>query len=150
LNVSAQAGRLTYKTSSGAKTEAQDIYLILTTDGCPAIVEWIEGGHTPNLTMQDIDSDGKKELLFYYHVGANQLVLKMFCVDAATVTAKRLTPVAEPLYSNYGSIKIIDGYVVVQNMKRISINEGVLSSQRYRLNGTKLELVDTQDRKITR
>jgi hypothetical protein len=118
--------------------------LLAFVNGSPQIIDRVEG-HTPSLELQDVDSDGQRELLLYYHAGANRLVLKLYSINGAEFTPDHLSPVqGDQLSSNMGSIKIIHGKIETLEQQRVSADSAINSTETYELNGLVLKRVGTR------
>lgn len=151
-NLSVQAGRLLYpRNNEQPLDEAADLYVVAWMGHVPMIIDRIYG-HTPQFEIRDINSDGKNELLLWYHTGANQFGLKIYTINEKVFDFEYFTPVKADLMSNMGSIKIVDGQIILQNQQFVSSPQSgaILSTETYRFVGQTAERIGTRLEFITK
>lgn len=144
IDVFVQPGRLTYNSAERGFDETSDTYLVAVVNGHPEIIDRVHG-HTAHFEMRDINTDGVRELLLFYHSGANQYVLKLYRINEGTILTDHFTPITgDGLSSNLGSIKITGPTIEVMYQQFSPPHGAVNSTETYRLDG--LQLVRTGTR----
>ena len=149
-DISLQAGLLMHRKADGQyyQNEFPETYLVAFIDGRPSIIDRFVG-FKPSYEVRDLNSDGSRELFFYFHTGAHQYVLKIFKINEGSVVVERLTPIMPMLYSDMGSIKCVGSDILTKNQEPLSDGSGaIITTDRYRFDGTALKLIDTQREKV--
>ena len=126
------------------ENENHEVYLVVIVNGRPSIIDRVTG-FEPKLELSDLNADGKRQLLLYYHTGARQYVLKMYLVNSGAILAEQLTPVRPQLYSDTGSIMLEKGALVTRNQQTGSNNTPKECVARYKLEGEELKLVEKSE-----
>ena len=109
--------------------------------GHPQIIDRVYG-FAAHCEIMDINADGVRELLLFYHSGANQYVLKLYRINEGSILADHFTPITGAgLSSNLESIKIKEGTIQVMYQQFSPPHSAVKSTENYKLDG--LQLVRT-------
>ena len=113
-SIDVQAGKLLYRDHNGESDETGETYLVLFVNDVPSIVDRIQGFGL-KCEVVDINEDGNKELLCFFHAGANQLQLRMYKITSGETVGEGIIPLSPTLSSNMAYIKIAQKTIEVRN-----------------------------------
>lgn len=144
VDVFVQPGRFTYQSQARGTDDTSDTYLVAVVSGRPQIIDRVYG-HTAHFEMLDINADGVRELLLFYHSGANQYVLKLYRINEGAILTDHFTPITgDGLSSNLGSITIKGGTIQVMYQQFSPPHGAVNSTESYKLDGLHLVRIGTR------
>lgn len=134
-----ELANLWYKGTDGIYMPTDDLYLTkYNTFGYPLIIDVIDG-HTAEMLSNDIDGDGKEELVIKFKSGAHQTKVKLYKVLDGVIEKIDSTN----LVSNMGYVEIVSNegrpsYIEIKNIEPSSKGHEKVKKDIFYLNGNEI------------